>query len=49
MTEQQILDALALNDLKTIRALREKDDAMLAVYEEEAQRLRAMLHLIRGV
>ena len=48
MNEQQILDALAQNDLKTIRAMREKDDALLAEREQEAQRLREMLHQVRG-
>ena len=43
MTQQEILDALVANDIKKIRALREKDDALLLERELEAQRLRALL------
>ena len=48
MNEQQILDALRENDIKTIRALREKDDALLLERELEAVRLRTLLEEVRN-
>lgn len=48
MTEQEILDALVQNDIKTIRALREKDDALMLERELEAQRLRELLAEVRN-
>lgn len=48
MTEQEALDALTANDVKTIRALREKDDALLLEREIEAIRLRELLNEVRN-
>lgn len=48
MTEQEIIDALLANDIKTIRALREKDDALILERELEAQRLRQLLNEVRN-
>lgn len=48
MTEQEILAELAANDLKIIRALCEKDDALIQHHNERQQWLRDELHKLTG-
>lgn len=53
MTEQEILNELAANDQKVIRAVVEKlsmgtDDSRLVEYNQRQQELREMLRVLRG-
>lgn len=48
MTEQEILKQLADNDIKIVRALCEKDDALILLHNQQQEALREQLAQMRA-